>query len=884
MSLVPGTRLGAYEIVCKVGAGGMGDVYRARDTRLDRTVAVKVLTDAVATTDELRVRFEREARAVAALNHPFICVLHDIGHQDGVGYLVMEYLDGRSLADRLKEGPLPLEQALKFATQIAAALAAAHSHGITHRDLKPGNIMLAKSGAKLLDFGLAKLHEGPTVSEATMTMSPSAKTAYGQVLGTFHYMAPEQMRGEPTDSRTDVFSFGALVYEMVTGARAFAGNDPASVAAATLTASPAPMNAMQAGVPAALERLVQQCLAKNPDDRWQSMRDVELELQWIQRAAPGTIPAAAKRTVVPWAVAAVATVVAIASAVIALPRGDDGAQRAEPFSPRFELSTPLTKDPASFALSADGRQLVFAAYNEDVPRLWLRKLDQFEAQPLGGTDNGIDPFWSPDGQSIGFFADGKVKRIDLRGGIPQVLADAPTGRGGAWSPDGTIVFTPNAAGPIMMVPATGGTARPITTIPQGQRSRSHRWPHFLPDGRHFLYLATFGELDTQGVFVGSLDGGEPVRLVPDSFAPASYAAGHLILVRQSKLVAIAYDPATGKVGQDRIEISQTIAFDQNLLRPAFSVSATGVLAYRTSLAEPRQLRWVDRTGAVQGLLGSPDSGALAAPSLSADGRRVLVFRTQSGNSDIWMIPTGAGVPSRFTFDIRADVAPIWSADGQRVFFGSARLGPVVLFERSIGGAGDDRPLHENAETRVANDSSPDGKYLLFSGQSVDTGSDLWVLPLAGGPAIPVLKTPFDEMGGQISPNGRWVAYQSTASGRMEVYVCAFPSGCGPQQISSAGGAQPRWSPDGRELFYLALDGRMMAVPIRHQTDSEIEAGTAVPLFRARLAEGANIPNAVGSRQQYDVAPDGRFLINSSVDGAVMPPINVVLDVRSALKQ
>jgi Tol biopolymer transport system component len=884
MSLVPGTRLGAYEIVCHIGAGGMGDVYRARDTRLDRTVAIKVLADDVSGDSDLQQRFEREARAVAALNHPHICVLHDVGHQDGVGYLVMEYLEGKSLSETLKDGPLPIDQVFRFAIEVAQALGKAHDGGITHRDLKPANIMLSKSGAKLLDFGLAKLQEAKEHSEHTLTLA-SAKTTQGMILGTFHYMSPEQLRGEETDHRTDVFSFGALLYEMVTGRRAFPGNDQATIVAATLTATPEPMKVLQPNVPAALDRLVQQCLAKNREDRWQSMRDVELELRWIEHAAPEVIAAAAapKRSLLPWTLAAVATVIAIGLAVTAYPSADRTAAVAEPFAARFELATPVTKDPASFAVSADGQQLVFAAYDDEVPRLWLRKLDEFAAQPLGGTDNGTDPFWAPDGQSIGFFADGKVKRIDLRGGSPQVIADAPTGRGGSWGPDGTIIFTPGPAGPLMAVSATGGAVKPITNVPKEQRSRSHRWPHFLPDGRRFLYLATFGESDTQGVYVGSLDGGEPVRLLSDSFSPASYADGFLILVRQSKLVARPFDLASGKVGEP-IDISQTIAFEQNLLRPAFSVSATGVLAYRTSLAEPRQLRWVDRTGVVQGLVGSPDPGALAAPNLSPEGRRVLVFRTQTNNSDIWMIPTGAGVPSRFTFHGSADVAPIWSADGQRVFFGSARLGPVVLFERSIGGAGDDRPLHENAETRVANDSSPDGKHLLFTGQSLETGADLWVLPLGGGPATPVLKTPFDEMAGQISPNGHWVAYQSNASGRIEVYVCAFPTGCGPQQISSEGGSQPRWSPDGRELFYVGLDGRMMSVPIRHRSEAEIEAGTAVALFRARLAAGANIPNGVGSRQQYDVAPDGRFLINSSVDGAIMPPINVVLDVRRALKQ
>jgi Tol biopolymer transport system component len=314
-----------------------------------------------------------------------------------------------------------------------------------------------------------------------------------------------------------------------------------------------------------------------------------------------------------------------------------------------------------------------------------------------------------------------------------------------------------------------------------------------------------------------------------------------------------------------------------------TTSPNGTLAYRTALAEPRQLRWVDRTGAVQGLIGSPDPGAPAAPDLSKDGRRVLVFRNVSGNSDIWMIPTGAGVPSRFTFDRFIDVAPIWSADGLKMFFASARRGPVVLFERSIAGAGDDRPLHENAEIRVPSDASPDGKYLLYQSGSAKTGVDLWVLPLAGGSPTPVLQTPFDEMGGQIAPNGQWVAYQSTASGRMEVYVCAFPSGCGPQQISSAGGSAPRWSADGRELFYVAADGKMMAVPIRYGS-AEIDAGAALPLFDARLASGANIPGTSGTRPQYDVAADGRFLINSSVDGAVMPPIHVVLDVRSAIKK
>ena len=920
MSLNAGARLGPYEIVLLLGAGGMGEVYRARDTRLDRTVAIKVLPAELSSDLDLRARFEREARAIAALDHPHICAIYDVGeapnpesrtpNPDSIRFLVMQHLEGETLAARLAraEGPLPLEQVLKTAIEIADALDKAHRAGITHRDLKPANIMLTKTGAKLLDFGLAKLR-GPaapsSMSGMTRLATPTPNTAHGTILGTVHYMAPEQLEGREADARSDIWALGVVIYEMATGKRPFDGESPASIIGAILKDTPPPVSSRQPVAPPFLDHILERCLAKDPDERWQTAADLMRDLKWIGDSSaetPVAATAARRRERMAWSIAGLA-VLAVAALLVPtslyLRRTP-----AEPLPTRFDILTPPTGDPASFALSLDGRQLAFVATAEGKSRLWVRPFDEVTAHVLAGTEGAGFPFWAPDGMAIGFFAEGKLKRIDLEAGTPQVLADAPAGRGGTWSHDGVILFAPTAFGPLMRVGATGGTAVAVTTFAAGDGS--HRWPQMLPDGRHFLFFMGFGRSDARGVYLGTLDGGEPTRVLTAETAAVYTPPGALLVVQQGVLVARGFDPASGTVTGQPIPVAQGVGSDPGVARGAFSVSATGVLAHRAGGAQRRQLVWVDRAGTVRGEVTSPDENALGNPDLAPDGKRVAVQRSVQGNGDVWLIEIGRGVPTRFTFDASSDGDPVWSPDGSRVVFRSSRKLVVDLFERPASGVGAEQPLLETAEPKVPLAWSPDGSLLLYATQNPKTGSDLWALPLGDGlrpstgagrahgvtsesrderKPFPVVQTAFDEWAGQFSPDGRWVAYESNESGPWEVYVRTFPGPGGQWRVSTAGGTQPRWRPDGKELFYVAPDTRLMAVPITVGRDKQtLEAGTPVPLFTTRLASGSGISAVIGSRPQYAVAADGRFLMNVTAEAAIPSPITVVLNWTALLKK
>src|SRR5262245_44274748 len=553
MSLGPGTRLGPYEIVAPLGAGGMGEVYKAKDTRLDRAVAVKVLPSHVSSDPALRERFEREARTIGALNHPHICTLHDVGHQDGIDFLVLEHLEGQTLVERLTKGALPIDQALQIAIHIADALDKAHRAGIVHRDLKPGNIMLTKSGAKLLDFGLAKVTPA-VVAASGLSMAPtgpSPVTMQGTILGTLHYMAPEQIEGQEADARTDIFAFGAMLHEMVTGRKAFAGKTQASLIGAILKDEPPPPSTLQPITPPTLDRLIATCLSKDPDDRWQTARDLLRELRWIAEGRATALPVVARagprrERLALLFVSAVLIVVSALAGVLWAERVPAPAPRLV----RFDIITPLSSDPSSFALSPDGRQLVFAALSDGATKLWVRSLDATTPRSIAGTDGASYPFWSPDSRSIAFFADGKLKRIDVSGGTPQVLADAPGGRGGTWNDDGLILFTPSQqqvdpTSVITRVSASGGSVTPVTHLAPGKGS--HRWPQFLPDGRRFLFLSALGRADANGVYLGSLDGREPIRLMAADSAALFAPPKTLLVVRQGVLRAIPFDPDRGTI-------------------------------------------------------------------------------------------------------------------------------------------------------------------------------------------------------------------------------------------------------------------------------------------------------------------------------------------------
>jgi Tol biopolymer transport system component len=885
MALAAGARLGPYEILSALGSGGMGEVYRARDTRLDRTVAIKILPEVLAGDPQFRDRFDREARAISQLDHPHICMLYDVGEQDRTSFLVMQYLEGETLEARLTKGALPIDQALQYAIQIADALDRAHRAGIVHRDLKPGNIMLTRAGAKLLDFGLAKtLPAGTTAGLSMLPTTPPNLTAQGAILGTFHYMAPEQIDGQDADARTDIFAFGVVMYEMMTGRKAFEGKTPASLFGAILKDQPPPLATVQPLTPSALDRTVRRCLAKEPDARWQTARDLLEELKWIaadgERAAAVATTRTRPRDRAGWLVAAASLIVAISTIAVML---DLRPAAPEPVVTRLDVVTPPTYDPFSFALSGDGRRLALVVTGDGISRLWVRALDQVTARPLVGTEGASYPFWSPDGHALGFFADGKLKRVDVASGASQLLADAPGARGGTWNRDGDILFETQQSG-LMRVAETGGTPMTVTHLAAGQGS--HRWPQFLPDGRRFLFLSTLGQPSTHGVYLGSLDGREPTRLLAGETAAAYAPPGYLLRVIQGGLVAHRFDVERGVVSDESVPVAQSVGTDDGTFHSAFSVSNAGVLAHRPGAVARRQLVWIDRTGKVTGALRPPDDALLASPQLTPDGRRVGVSRSVQGNFDVWLIEIARGLLSRFTFDAGNDANPVWSPDGIRVIFQSGRNGRWDLFEKPASGAVDEQPLLVTPQDKVPLDWSPDGRVLLYASQDPKTGSDLWALPLAGkGKPFPVVQTSADEREGQFSPDGRWVSYVSNETGIDEVYIRPFPGPGGKRQVSTNGGVDPRWRRDGRELFYVAPDGKLMAVAIQVETDGRtVSPGAPVALFPTRFASGANVNVGFNSRPQYAVAPDGRFLMNVTVDDPTPSPITIVLNWATALKK
>jgi serine/threonine protein kinase len=896
MTLSPGSRLGPYEIAALIGAGGIGEVYRARDPRLDRDVAIKVLYGASSGEPDRLRRFEQEARATAALNHPNILAVHDIGTHEGVPYIVSELLEGTTLRAAIGSvsgsavgGGVAVRKAIDYAIQIARGLAAAHDKGIVHRDLKPDNVFVTPAGhVKILDFGLAKLTEAaPPVaglSEA-LTVAPSSEP--GMVLGTVGYMAPEQVRAQGADHRADIFAFGAILYEMLSGQRAFSGASAADTMTAILEKDPPDLPLADRKIPPGLARIVDRCLEKQPAARFQTAADLAFALEGLSSssasiAADTSVSGA--RSVRPsarpsWLVAGVSCVATLlvgipAALYVALP------PTSEPVVTRLDVVTPPTTDPFSFAISPDGRQLVFVANGEKGSQLWLRPLDQATAQPLAGTEGAAYPFWAPDSRALGFFADGRLKRLDLGGGTPQVLANAPTGRGGTWNADGLIVFAPNTTNRLMRVSATGGTPTPVTTLGTGQGS--HRWPQFLADGRRVLFFVALGQEQARGVHVASLDGGEPVRVIAAETG-AYTASGLLLRVAQSVLVGQPFDPDTALVAGDSLPVAQTVGADSTLAWGAFSVS-NSALAYRsgTSIAR-RQLVWIDRTGKTVGALGAPDDSAFSAPSLAPDGQRVALYRTLQGNPDVWLMDAGRGVASRFTFDESMEANPVWAPDGSRLVFRSGRNGAYDLFERPASGAADEQPLLVTPQSKSPLDWSRDGRILLYANQDDKTGSDLWALPMIGDRTpFPVVQTAFDEIHGQFSPDGRWLAYASNESGQFEVYVRPFPDAGGKWQVSTGGGTQPRWGRNGQEILYVAPDARLMAAPIR-VVQGGIDAGAPVALFPTRLATGSNIIAAgYNASAQYAVAPDGRFLVNINADDAVASPITIVLNWRAGL--
>ena len=856
-----GSRLGPYEVLSPLGAGGMGEVYRARDTRLDRTVAVKVLPSHLSSSPEVRQRFEREAKTISQLSHPHICALYDVGNQDGVEYLVMEYLEGESLAERLAKGPLPLEQALRFGIEIADALDRAHRQGIVHRDLKPGNVMLTKSGVKLLDFGLAKAME-LEIPLSDLTSNPTAAarsdlTQEGTVLGTLPYMAPEQLEGEKADGRTDIFALGATLFEMVTGKRAFSGSSRVSLISAILRDEPAPISSIQPTTPHALDRIVRKCLAKDPEGRWQNAADLGSELKWIAEGASQagmTVPGISRNTRrerLAWVVAATLFLALLASLFHASRRS-----REAPKAIRFSVTPPenaeFFSNPSSnsLALSPDGSSLAFVAGIGGRRSLWVRPLEALAAVRLKGTEDAVAPFWSPDGRSIGFFAQGKLQKIAAAGGPPQALCDLAAGNAATWGRDGTILFTEWEGGRegIYRVSAEGGAATQVTSYDRTRSERSQAWPVFLPDGRHFLYSsgAFDGPKESRSLWVGSFGSRQTHRIMAVDSRVAYCPPGYLLFARDGALLAQPFDAEALRVTGDPIPFGENVWFFRATGNAAFSVSENGSVVYQAG-RNPARLTWRDRSGRETGALGAP--ALFGRPRLSPDGSSIAVevADVRMGGRDIWIYDGQRGLARRFTAVPTDAVSAVWSPGGDRIAFATGGESALDIYVKNVNGIGSEQLLLKHKGVLLPSDWSPDGSRIVYEDFALGRSANrqLWVLSLTGKPeGAPLLRTPFSASAARYSPDGGWIAFVSEESGRPEVYV--VPSGGqGPmRRVSSSGGSLPRWRRDGKELFYLAANGDLLAVPTR--TIGAFDAGSPAVLFTA------NPPP-----DDYDVAPDGR---------------------------
>jgi len=881
MSLAPGTKLGPFEILGPLGAGGMGEVYRAKDTRLDRSVAIKILPAQFSMDPIRKQRFEREAKTISGLNHPHICVLYDVGNQDETEYLVMECVEGETLGKRLEKSPLPLEHVLKYGAQIADALDKAHRAGIVHRDLKPGNIMLTSTGVKLLDFGLAKPVEGVgsglTVSAAAVRSSPV--TQEGTIVGTFQYMSPEQVEGKEVDGRSDIFSLGAVLYEMLSGQRAFEGKSQLSVASAILEKEPAPLSVIKPMTPPALEHVIKKCLAKTPEERWQSASDLASELKWVSESgSPGaarglSLTAGKTWPRGGWLVSALLLVLLAAA-------GTAWWVRARQNLPSMYFSSPVRFAANNVALSPDGRNLAMVAYSQQANKymIWIQGIGGRTAAAVAGTEDASHPFWSPDGRSIGFFAQGQLKKVDdvLSGRAAQILCEAPHGRGGTWSRDGVIVFSPDGHGGLFRVSSAGGTPMPATTL--GSDEFSHRWPVFLPDGRHFLYLAAnfSGQVQLNRITVGSLDSGER-HVVVNASSNAAYAdPGYLLYLRDNVLVAQRFDPHTFLLSGDPHTISDEVQYSQLIDLALFDVVGTKTLAVQTGKGIAKsQLTWYERNGHPAGTVGTPD--AIANPSISPDGRRVVFDQIdrEGRNINIWVDELAGGVPARFTFSPAADQLPIWTQDGGGITFGSNRSFHFTVYQKNSDGSGAEKQVIDlDAPQQGPWDWSRDGKYLLLM-----KNEQLWYLSASDWQPKPFIQTKGTIRNAQFAPDGKWVAYSSNETGSSEVYVSAFSNPLSKRQISRGGGQEPRWRRDGKELFYLSADAKLMAVPVK--AGATFESGPPEALFQTHARQNIGVMDAFS----YDVTRDGqRFLINVKIDDPSPAPLAIVLNWASEMEK
>jgi eukaryotic-like serine/threonine-protein kinase len=900
--LPAGTKLGRYEIRSKIGAGGMGEVYLARDSELGREVAVKVLPSSFsADTDRLR-RFQQEACAAGALNHPNILSIYDVGKHDGSPYVVSELLEGDTLRQRIAGSPLNPRRAIEYALQIANGLAAAHEKGIIHRDLKPDNIFITNdSRVKILDFGLAKLTQLDGDQAQTDIPTRRVDTDPGVVMGTVGYMSPEQLKGRAVDQRSDIFSFGAILYEMLSGRRAFHGESAAETMSAILKEDPPELSETNKAVSPGLERLVHHCLEKNPESRFHSASDLAFALEALTSAqSSGDTTVVSAYTDQPsrgrlkfrdwlgWVAAALLLISTITLAALYF-------RRVEPRreTMRFALTAPeKTTFGDSLALSPDGRLLAFialAATGE--PTLWVRTLDSVDAQKLQGTEGAATPFWSPDGRYIGFFAGGKLKTIEASGGPIQILTETSADpRGGTWGPDGTIIFSPNPGSPLLKVSVKGGPATQITEFDQQRSQTSHRWPWFLPDGRHYLYFGR-GKKQFEGIFVGSLDTSEKKFLL-GSRVRGIYTGtagdplrGYLLYIHEGTLLARPFDVSKLEFSGESTTIAQHVLSYPSEFGPTgncvISVSTNGHLVFRTGGPPVTRPAWEDRAG--KGAEPIVPAGVYREPMISADGKKIALSRQLEGAEDIWLIDASHDVTlTRFTFDPAADVSPIWTPDGSHVIFASNRNGKFELYQKGAGGAGAEELILSADGNCFPHGVTPDGRYVLFEkGGGPRANVDIWAVPTFGDrKPFAIVESDFFETHAQFSGDGHWVAYVSDESGRAEVYVQSFPSSGGKWQISTAGGDQPMWNPRGGELFYMAPDRSIVSVSYK-VADHNFQTGQRTALFATRVQPSS----MVDDRNSYALSPDGkRFLVNNLVDEVTSTPLTLVLNWDADLKK
>lgn len=872
----------------------MGEVYLARDPKINRDVAIKVLPATFSSDAERLRRFELEVQASGKLNHPHILAVYDVQMHDGSPYVVYELLEGETLRQRLRSGPIPPRKAIDYGLQIAHGLTAAHEKGIVHRDLKPENIYITQEDRiKILDFGLAKLTEAiHNVEAQTDILTRKVNTDPGAVMGTAGYMAPEQVRAQRVDHRSDIFSLGLVLYEMLSGKRAFRGDSAVETLNAILKEDPPQLSESNGHINPMLERVVLHCLEKNPAQRFQSTRDVAFALESlsglssnraIAEALTAAVPRRKTRAWLPWAISAALLLALIATLPFAA--GYLRRSRTEEGLIRLSVTLPdkviMSGTTPAVAISPDGRLLAFVATLNGQNSLWVRSLDSFtpkQLAPMEISGSPTPPFWSPDSRFIGFFAGGKLKKVEVSGGPPQILCELPAARGGTWNRDG-VILVGTTAGTLFRLSQAGGELTPQTTLDQSRFETSHRWPHFLPDGRHFLFFIRSGKVENTGVYVGSLDSKDTRQLLPNVLSAMYAPPGLLLFLRNETLMAQPFDANTLTLYGEQVPVAEQVAFNSGLGRGSFSVSDTGVLAFRTGGGQIDQPLWFDRTGKQTSALAEP--GVYFNIALSpVDEKQVALDRTdpQTGTNDIWLFDLARnGVSSRFTTDPAGDSGPLWSPDAKRIVFGSYRTGSWALYEKSASGGESERVILASVEEKVADDWSRDGKFIIYESFNGKTKWDLWLIHTADMNASPLLQSEFNERQASFSPDGKYIAYTSDKSGSAAVYVQTFPISGSEWRISTELGAQPRWRSDGRELFYIGPDRRLMVVDIK--PGPQFHVGVPKPLFETR------VPTITDFRNHYAVTADGqRFLVNSMTEQRGSTPIDVVKNWTILLKR